>query len=53
MSTRFGAKNMLALSIGVGSILTLGVPVIANVGSNSLMFFRFLTGVAHVCVYAQ
>lgn len=48
LSLKLGAKLVLAGSILIGSILTLVIPVAANLSYIALFVCRFFTGVAHV-----
>ena len=48
LSTKFGAKITLAITILIGSIFTLLIPLAANFSYVALIACRFITGFAHV-----
>lgn len=48
MSYKFGPKIVFLISMLIGSIGTILVPVVANWSVSALFVFRFLTGLAQV-----
>ena len=48
LAIRFGAKNVLAISILLGALATLCVPLAASNSYFALMGLRLLTGAVHV-----